>query len=58
MSNKCFKVTQTLKRGIRVQALTDKIAEFRNNDSGYFAILSTQFKDANEALQHTNLETE
>ena len=50
LAEKCFKVKFTAKRGIRVTALVDKIAQFRDNDSGFFAIISNQFKDPQDAL--------
>lgn len=50
VAEKCFKVKVTPKRGIKVTALTDKIAEFRDNDAGFFAIVSNQFKNPQDAL--------
>lgn len=50
LAEQCFLVKTTPKRGRQVTPLLDKIAAFRENDSGFFAILSNQFKSPQEAL--------
>lgn len=50
LAENCFVVKTTPKRGRRVTPLLDKIASFRENDSGFFAIMSNQFKSPQEAL--------
>jgi hypothetical protein len=46
----CFDVKKTPVRGVRVTPKLEQISELRNVDAGYFAILSTQFKNPNDAL--------
>lgn len=50
LAEKCFLVKTTPKRDRQVTALVDEIAEFRKNDSGFFAIISNQFKSPQDAL--------
>lgn len=50
LAQKCFIVKKTPVRGIRVTANLDAIEQLRNSDAGYFAIYSTEFKDAEQAM--------
>jgi hypothetical protein len=50
LADKCFRIKVMPKRGIKVEVLTDVIAKLRDNDAGFFAIMSSHCKDANEAL--------
>jgi len=51
LAQKCFTVKKTPKRGIRVIPNNEAIATLRNEcEAGFFAILSTQFKSAQDAL--------
>lgn len=50
LAEKYFAVKVSPKKGITVTSLVDKIAEHRNNDAGFFAILSNQFENSKEAL--------
>jgi len=52
LAQTCFTVTKTPKRGIRVTPNNEAIGALRNKcDAGFFAILSTQFKSAQDALR-------
>lgn len=50
LAKKCFTVKNTPKRGIQVKENLEAIEQLRNSDSGYFAIYSTEFKDAEQAM--------
>ena len=50
LAEKCFTVKKTPVRGIRVKENLKAIDELRNSDAGYFAIYSTEFKEAEQAL--------
>lgn len=50
LAKKCFTVKKTPVRGIQVKENLEAIEQLRNSDSGYFAIFSTEFKDAEQAM--------
>lgn len=55
LAQQCFTVKETPVRGIQVIANLEKIAELRDNSSGFFVVLSSQFKDPNDALNSYKL---
>lgn len=50
LAEQCFIVKETPVRGIKVTANLEQIAKLRDNSSGFFVVLSSQFKDPNDAL--------
>lgn len=50
LAERCFTVKRTPKRGRKVITNTEEIAKLRDSDAGFFAIMSNQFKDAEQAL--------
>lgn len=51
LAEKCFTVKRTPKRGLQVKPNLVAIEELKNTQVGYFAILSSQFKDPLEAMR-------
>ena len=50
LAKKCFAVKNTPAQSIQVKENLEAIEQLRNSDSGYFAIYSTEFKDAEQAM--------
>lgn len=55
LASTCFTVTHNSKRGIVVRPNLEAISQLKANNSGFFAIFSSQFKDPNEALKFYKL---
>lgn len=51
LAKECYTVKTTPKRGLQVKANVEAIDRLRDNHAGYFAILSSQFKDPLEAMR-------
>ncbi len=57
LAKKCFTVKKTPVRDIQVKENLEAIEQLRNSDSGYFAIFSIEFKEAEQAMLPTNCVT-
>ena len=55
LASVCFSVTHHSKGKATVKPNLEVIAQMKENNSGFFAILSNQFKDPNEALKFYKL---